>query len=350
MEPSRARTVRELAALVGGELLGDPDREIRGLNGLSEAGPDELSFYGNARYHRQLATTRAGAVLVSEAPAPRAGTTFIRVAQPPLAFARIAQLFHPAPRHPPGVSPKAQVDPAAEVDPTATVMGLCTVASGARVGPRTVLFPGVYLGEDARVGADCLLYPNVVVREGCVLGDRVVVHASAVIGADGFGFAFDPAGPAHVKIPQAGIARVEDDVELGAGTCIDRATFGETVVGRGAKVDNLVQIAHNVKVGPLSILCAQVGISGSSEVGQGAVLAGQVGVVGHIRVGDLAKVGAQSGVAQDVEDGATVSGTPAFAHGDWLRASAALKGLTALSKEVRELRKRLDALEREHDR
>lgn len=349
MESSRARSVGELAALVGGELHGDADRQIVGLSGLAEAGPSELSFLANAKYHPLLATTRAGAVLVKEPVPAREGTSFIQVAHPHLAFARISQLFHPPPRPPAGIDPLAQVHPQARVDPTATVMGLATVGKGARVGARTLLYPGVYVGEGAAVGADCVLHPNVVIREACVLGDRVLVHASAVIGADGFGFAFDPAGPAHVKVPQVGIVRVEDDVEIGAGTCVDRATFGETVVGRGAKIDNLVQIAHNVKVGPLAILCAQVGISGSSEVGQGAVLAGQVGVVGHIKVGDLAKVGAQSGVSKDVEPGATVSGTPAFSHPEWLRASAAFKGLAALSKEVRALRKRLEALEKEQD-
>lgn len=349
MESSRARSVRELAALVGGEVQGDAQREIRGLNGLAEAGPSDLSFYGNAKYHRQLATTRAGAVLVSEPMPPREGTSFIQVPQPHLAFARISQLFHPFPQHPGGVSPRAQVDPSAKVHPTATVMGMATVEKGATVGARTVLYPGVYVGEGATVGEDCVLYPNVVVREACVVGNRCILHAGAVVGADGFGFAFDPSGPAHVKVPQAGIARLEDDVELGANTCVDRATFGETVVGRGAKLDNLVQIAHNVKVGPLAILCAQVGISGSSEVGAGTVLAGQVGLVGHIKVGSMVKVGAQSGVAQDVEDGQTVSGTPAMPHNEWLRASASLKHLNALSKEVRELRRRLEALEKEHD-
>lgn len=349
MEPSRTRTVRELAALVGGEVSGDPDREIRGVSGLSEAGPAELSFYGNPRYRKQLSTTRAGAVLVAEPLPPREGTTFIQVPNPHLAYARIAQHFHPAPVHPAGVSPRAQVDPSASVDPTATVLGLATVEKGAVIGARTVLHPGVYVGEDARVGEDCVLYPNVVVRERCVVGNRCILHPGAVVGADGFGFAFDPSTLTHVKIPQAGIARLEDEVELGANTCVDRATFGETVVGRGAKLDNLVQIAHNVKVGPLAILCAQVGISGTSEVGAGTVLAGQVGVVGHIRVGDRVRVGAQSGVAQDVEDGQSVSGTPAMPHQEWLRASAAIKQLTALTREVRELRKRLSALEKEND-
>jgi UDP-3-O-[3-hydroxymyristoyl] glucosamine N-acyltransferase len=190
----------------------------------------------------------------------------------------------------------------------------------------------------------------VTVREACILGARVILHASSVVGADGFGFAFNAEGeqgPEHYKIPQAGIVRIEDDVEVGACSCIDRATLGETVIGRGTKIDNLVQIAHNVKVGALSLLCAQVGIAGSTEVGMGVILAGQVGVVGHIRVGDMARVGSQSGVAHDVEDGQTVSGSPAVPHKEWLRASAALGQLGDLLKEVRTLRRRVEMLEKE---
>jgi UDP-3-O-[3-hydroxymyristoyl] glucosamine N-acyltransferase len=346
LEP-HARAVRELAAHVGGEVVGDPDRMISSVSGLAEAGPDELSFFGNARYRRELERTKAGAVLVSEPLPAREGTSWIRVDQPHLAFARISQLFHPFAAPNRGVSPRAQVHPEARVHESASVMGLATVERGASIGARTVVFPGAYVGEGARVGADCVLYPNVTVRERCVLGDRVILQPGCVIGSDGFGFAFDAAGPAHVKVPQAGIVRVEDDVELGANTCVDRATFGETVVGRGSKIDNLVQLAHNVKVGPLSIVCAQAGVSGSTELGHGVVLAGQVGVVGHIKLGNLVKVGAGSGVAHDVDDGQTVSGAPAMPHREWLRAMVALKQLPDLLSEVRALRKRVEELEGE---
>jgi len=230
------------------------------------------------------------------------------------------------------------------------VMSGATVERGASVGARSVLFPGVYLGENASVGEDCLLYPNVTVREGCKVGARVVLHAGCVIGADGFGFAFDPSVPAHVKVPQAGVVRIEDDVEVGACSCIDRATFGETVIGRGTKIDNLVQIAHNVKVGELAILCGQVGISGSTEVGSGAVLAGQVGVVGHVRIGSMAKVGAQAGVSNSVPDGATVTGYPAIDHRVWLRSSVAFEHLSELIKDLRELKRRVQALEKKNER
>ena len=350
MQAPTPRRLGELATHVGGELLGDAGLLISGLNGLVEAGPGELSFYGNTRYRKQYDASRASAVLVGRDAAPREGVSLVRVANPHLAFAQISRLFHPLPTYAAGVSPGAHVHPEARVHPDATVMAGATVDKGARVGARTVLFPGVYVGEAAAIGEDCLLYPNVTVREHCVVGARVMLHASCVVGADGFGFAFNPEGargPEHYKVPQAGIVRIEDDVEVGACTTIDRATLGETVIGRGTKIDNLVQIAHNVKVGPLSLLCAQAGVSGSSVLGTGVVRAGQVGVVGHIRVGDMAKVGAQSGVAHDVEDGQTVSGTPAMPHKEWLRASAALGQLGDLLKEVRTLRRRVEMLEKE---
>ncbi|MGA9522319.1 MAG: UDP-3-O-(3-hydroxymyristoyl)glucosamine N-acyltransferase [Myxococcaceae bacterium] len=344
-----SRTLAELARAVGGELLsGDPSLPIRGVNVLSDAGPGDLSFYGNTRYRRALDDTRASAVLINgEPPVSREGLAWVRVGNPHLAFARVSALFHPRPRFAPGIHPQAHIHPEARVHPDATVMAGATVEQGAEIGARAVLFPGVYVGQGARVGEDTVLHPNVVVREACLVGARVILNAGCVIGADGFGFALDLEVPEHFKIPQAGIVRIEDDVEIGACSCVDRATLGETVIGRGTKIDNLVQIAHNVRVGPLSLLCAQVGVSGSSEIGTGVVLAGQVGVVGHIRVGDMVKVGAQSGVAQDVPDGAVVSGTPAFDHREWLRASAAQQQLGSLVRELRQLRRRVDQLEAE---
>jgi UDP-3-O-[3-hydroxymyristoyl] glucosamine N-acyltransferase len=217
------------------------------------------------------------------------------------------------------------------------------------VGERTILHPGVCLGDGARVGDDCVLYANVVVREGCRVGHRVILQPGCVVGSDGFGFAFDMqgeegSGPRHLKVPQAGVAVVEDDVELGANTCVDRGTLGDTVVRRGAKVDNLVQIAHNVVVGPLSLLMAQAGIAGSSELGMGVILAGQAGIVGHLTIGDGARVAAQSGVMHDVEAGATEGGTPSESHADWLKVQAALRRLPELVKQVRRLEKELAQL------
>jgi UDP-3-O-[3-hydroxymyristoyl] glucosamine N-acyltransferase len=339
------RILHELASLVGGQIEGDQSLMIEGLAGLEEAQPGQLSFYGNAKYKKALAATKASAVLVSPDAGPASGHTWVRVKNPHLAFARIAQSFFPPRQHAPGVSPKAEVHPTAQIDPTATVMAFATVEEGARIGPRTVVFGGCFIARGAQVGADTLLYSNVTVAERCVVGDRCIVHASAVVGSDGFGFAFDLETPEHVKIPQTGIVRVEDDVELGACTTIDRATLGETVVGRGTKVDNLVQIAHNVTVGPYSILCAQAGISGSSHLGVGVVLAGQVGVVGHVKLGDRVVIGAQSGVMNDVEGGKNMLGTPAIDHVRRLKEAAAQGKAPEMVKELRELRKRIEALE-----
>ena len=347
----RSFRLAELASLVGAELRGDPDARIVGVNGLAEAQPGEVSFYANPKYRAQLKATRASAVLASaDPPGCPEGAARLLVPNPHLAFAKVSAAFHPERRPPPGIWAGAHVHPEAKVHPEACVMAGAAVDRGASVGARSVLYPGAYVGEGARVGEDCVLHPSASVLKGCVLGARVTMHASAVVGSDGFGYAFDPEGPRgpeHFKIPQAGIVRVEDDVEIGACACIDRATLGETLIGRGTKIDNLVQIAHNVKVGPLSLLCAQAGVAGSAELGTGVVLAGQVGVVGHLRVGDMAKIGAQSGVAQDVPDGAILSGSPAFDHKAWLKSSAAYEQLPELLKEIRALRRRVEALEKE---
>ncbi len=345
--PAPGRSVDELARLVGGVVEGDGTRVITGLSGLEEAGPAQLSFFGNPRYKAAFLATQAGAVLVDESAVPPAGTTVIRVKLPYLAYAKVAQAFFPPKRHAPGISPRAEVHPTAQVHSTATVMAFAVVGPGAVVGEGAVLHPSAYVGENARVGKGSLLYPGAVVADGCVVGERCILHPNAVVGADGFGFAFDPDAVKHEKIPQAGIARLEDDVELGACACVDRAALGETVVGTGTKIDNLVQVAHNVTIGPHSILCAQAGVSGSAKVGAGVVMAGPVGIAGHITIGNLAKLGAQAGVAQDVPDGATLLGAPAIHHTNYLRSAMVFERLPELAKELRGLKKRIDELERE---
>ncbi|MBL8951124.1 MAG: UDP-3-O-(3-hydroxymyristoyl)glucosamine N-acyltransferase [Myxococcaceae bacterium] len=341
-----ARPLKELAAHVGGQIDGDASVQIEGLAPLEAAVPGQLSFFSNSRYKRAFHATKASAVLVADGTVRTNGVTLVKVENPQLAFARLSQLFFPARTYAAGVSSEAVVHAEAHVDPTATVMAGAVVSRGAVVGPRAVLHPGVFVGEGARVGAASVLHANVVVYDRCIVGERCTLHASSVVGADGFGFVLDLEALAHVKIPQAGIARLEDDVELGACSCVDRATLGETVVGRGTKIDNLVQVAHNVRVGPLSIVCAQAGISGSTQLGQGVVLGGQVGVAGHLQIGDLAKVAAQSGVAQDVEAGQTLGGSPAIEAGTWKRAAIVYAQLPELLKELRELKKRVSQLEK----
>jgi UDP-3-O-[3-hydroxymyristoyl] glucosamine N-acyltransferase len=344
-------SLEELARRIGGEVHGDAARPIRGVASLASAGPGQLAFYANKRYRSDLLATRAAAVIVSADDAEQVPRTASRVIaqQPYAAFARASAIFHRDLSLPPGIKAGALVDPTAQVHASAAVSAGAYVGAGASIGARTMLHAGARVLDRAVIGEDCVLWPGAVVRERCILGDRVVLQPNAVVGSDGFGFAFDLEGdghgPMHRKVPQAGIARIEDDVEVGACTCIDRATLGETVIGRGTKIDNLVQVAHNVRVGPLSLLVAQCGISGSTELGQGVILAGQVGVVGHLRIGDGARVGAQSGVTRDLLDGETVSGSPAIAHRDWLRLSAALPRMADLLREVRRLSRRVEELE-----
>jgi len=348
-------SIEEVARTIGADLRGGPGQgaKISGVAPLETAGTSQIAFYANPRYRKELAATRAAAVIVSEDDAAHvpAGSARLVAAQPYVAFAKASALFHRELAVKPGIQPGALVDAIAEVHPTAAVSPGAYVGPGARIGARTTLHPGARVLDGARVGDDCTLWPGAVVRERCIVGNRVVLQPNSVVGSDGFGFAFDldgdGQGPVHRKVPQAGIARVEDDVELGACSCVDRATLGETVIGRGTKIDNLVQIGHNVRIGPLCLIVAQVGISGSTELGQGVVLAGQVGVVGHLKIGDGARAGAQAGVAHDIADGETVTGYPAMPHREWLRMSAALPRVPELLREVRRLQQRVEQLERE---
>jgi UDP-3-O-[3-hydroxymyristoyl] glucosamine N-acyltransferase len=346
-------SLEELARRIGAELRGPGAGGMSGVAPLESAGPSQIAFYANPRYRKELAATRAGAVIVCEDDAAHVPSSAARLVapQPYVAFAKASALFHEELVVEPGIRRGGSIDETAEVHPTAAISPGAYVGPGAKIGAHTTLHAGARVLDFARVGEACVLWPGAVVRERCVLGDRVILQPNAVVGSDGFGFAFDLEGegngPMHRKVPQAGIARVEDDVEVGACSCIDRATLGETVVGRGTKIDNLVQVGHNVRVGPLCLLVAQCGISGSTELGQGVILAGQAGVVGHLRLGDGARVGAQAGVAHDVGEGQTVTGSPAIAHREWLRMSAALPRVPELLRELRKLQQRVEQLEKE---
>jgi UDP-3-O-[3-hydroxymyristoyl] glucosamine N-acyltransferase len=347
-----SHTLGELAAVVGGAAIrGDPDLPITGVSGLSEAAPGEIVFYNNARYREALAATRASAVLVEEASALLVkGPAVMVVADPYLAFAKIAAVFHPPQEFAPGIDPRAIVETGAVVDPTATVMAFCFVSRDSSIGPKAVLFPQVFVGAGARIGAGALLYPQVVVREGCTVGARVILQPGVVVGGDGFGFAYDAKVPEHFKIPQAGIVEIQDEAEIGANSAVDRATFGKTVIGRGSKLDNLVQVGHNVQVGALCLLCGQVGIAGSARLGQGVACGGQVGIANHVRVADGARLAAQSGIKDDLEAGDHM-GSPALPIGEYVRAHLAFRRgaetrrlVLRLEKRIAELEARLEAL------
>ncbi len=339
----------ELAERLGGELIGDPDLQIRGVAGIKDAQAGEITFLGNRRYEEWLAKTGASAVILPREH-PFNGRAGIRVEDPYEAFRAAMELFHceriPIP---PGIHPSAVLGDEVQLGIDVAIGPQVIIGDRTRIGDHTVLFPGVVISADVIVGSRCLVYPNVVIREDVEIGDRVILHAGAVIGDDGFGFLTK--GQTHEKMPQLGRVVIEDDVDIGANTCIDRATTGATVIREGTRIDNLVQVAHNVHVGRNSILCAQVGIAGSAHLGDRVTLGGQVGIIGHIELGDDVMVGAQGGVTKSVPAGAQVSGYPATAHRLALRMYAALRQLPELLKEVERLKKRVAEMEeKEGDR
>jgi len=339
----RSRTLGELAALVGGELRGDPGLPIRGIASLEDAGSGDLSFVTGPRHLRQAEASRASALVV-----PRdldlPGRPVIRVDQPYAAVVTLLHAFHPEPAPTPGIHPTAVVAASARVAPDAAVLALAVVGADSTVDSRAVLHPHVVVGERCRVGEGSVLHAHVVLRGNVEVGRGVVIHAGSVLGADGFGYVFD--GARHVKIPQVGRVVVEDDAEIGANVTIDRATMGDTVIGRGTKIDNLVQIGHNTVVGSDTIIVAQAGISGSCRIGNRVVIGGQVGVADHAAIGDGAQVGSQSGVHGHVPPGAAVLGYPAMPVAEARRAMAAQAHLPELLRTVRVLKRRVAELER----
>ncbi len=330
-------TLRELAEALGGSLEGDGSCEVWRVTSPESAGPGAVCVCATPQALDTARQRGAAAVVVPQG--LRAEGPAVRVADPRLALAVLLELLGPKPRHPRGVHPSAFVHPSAQLGPEVAVGAFAVVEEGATVGARTVLYPFAYVGPHAAVGEDCVLYPHAVVGERVRVGNRVVLHAGCVLGSDGFGFV--PGAQAHRKIPQVGTVVVEDDVEIGACTTVDRATLDETRIGSGTKIDNLVQIAHNVRVGRRCLIAAQCGIAGSVVLEDGVVLAGQVGVGDHVRIGAGAVVLAQSGVTKDVPPGATVYGHPAQPRSDELKEQAARRQLPRLLERVRRLERLL---------
>jgi UDP-3-O-[3-hydroxymyristoyl] glucosamine N-acyltransferase len=331
----------EVVAMVGAKSTrGQTDRMITGLAALETAGPGDLSFLGNAKYRPQVAASRASLILLPAdfADAPPEGRMYVLVDNPSVALARVCARLEAMlwPRPAPGIHASAVVAPGAKVAASATIGPLCVVEAGAEVGERCHLQAQVFVGRGARVGEDCWLMPGAIVAAECELGRRVRLQPGVVIGSDGFGYEF--ADGRHQKVPQIGTVVIGDDVEIGANSTLDRARFSRTVVGEGTKIDNLVQVAHNVVIGRHCILCSQVGISGSVVVEDYAVLAGQVGVGGHITIGKGAKLGGQAGVTSDVEPGAYLNGTPAISY-------QLERRIAVLKQRLPDLFRRVEALE-----
>ncbi|MBN2586809.1 MAG: UDP-3-O-(3-hydroxymyristoyl)glucosamine N-acyltransferase [Candidatus Fermentibacteraceae bacterium] len=322
-----------LAEVLGGELEGpDGETEVSGISTLQNAGHDQICYYGNRAYQKYLTSTKALAVISGER-VETSSRNLIIVESPYLAF-RNALLIFPGetPSGFTGIHPSSVVHPGAEVGEGVTLGPFSSVDECARIGGGSRIGAGTCIGPGARIGEDCLLYPGVSIYHDCVIGNRVIIHSGAVIGSDGFGFVPDPEG--HLKVPQTGIVVIEDDVEIGSGSTIDRAVVGSTVIGRFSKLDNLVHVAHNVLIGPGCLIAAQTGIAGSTIVGTGVTFGGQAGINGHIHIGDRAVIAAQAGVMKDVPAGATVSGYPARSHGTSLRVHAALIDLPEFRRKV----------------
>jgi UDP-3-O-[3-hydroxymyristoyl] glucosamine N-acyltransferase len=335
------RTLGELAVFLEGELQGPADLVIEGIAPIDRATEREITFIAQKRFARLVDQSRAAAFIVAQeyAQLPR---PLIIVPHPYLAYARVATLFASPVRRWPGISDLAYLSQGVMLGQDVSISPLAFIGAGAELGDRVTIMPGCVIGEKVRIGSDSLLYPNVTIRERCTVGARCIIHSGAVIGSDGFGFV--PGNAGHVKIPQLGTVIIEDDVEIGANCTIDRGALGATRVGRGVKIDNLVQLAHNVEVGEYSLLVAQVGISGSTKLGKGVVLAGQVGLTGHIELGDGVQVGAQSGVHHSIPAGQTVSGSPARPHRDWLQHMGHIPKLPDIYRRLKQLEQQVSKL------
>ena len=335
-------SLRQIHELVGGELIGSPDATVTGIASLEQAGPGDLAFLTSERSLKTLQSASIGALLVGRR-LPDFASPQLVVDNPAYAFARVAQNFFVRPARRRGISPEVIRGEKVTIGADASIWPRVTVGDRVTIGARVTLYPGVFIGDDSVIGDDALLYPNVVVREGCRLGARVIVHSGTVIGSDGFGYV--PYQGRHQKIPQLGGVIIEDDVELGANVTVDRATFGNTLIKQGTKIDNLVQIAHNVVVGEHNILVAQVGIAGSTTLGRYVMVGGQAGLADHLQIGDQVMIAAKSGVTRSLEPNQVVSGAPVMAHATFLKAQAVIPQLPELRQRVRDLEERLSTLE-----
>ena len=326
----------DLAVRIGARLVGDGEVVVTGISPIEEAGPGQVTFLSNPKYVRYAKDSKASAIIAREV-VPGAQPAFLLSDNPYFAFACAVEVFHPPARPAPGVSDKAVVEPSARLGRDVAVSPCVVIQEGAEVGDRTVLFPGVCVGKWVSIGPDCLVYPNVVLYHGVKVGSRVILHAGCVIGSDGFGFAPTPDG--YRKIPQVGTVEIEDDVEIGANTTIDRATLGVTRVSRGTKLDNLVQVGHNVVIGRDTVIAALVGIGGSTRIGSRVMIGGQAGLAGHLEVEDGIMLGAKCGVPDTLHasESRTWSGVPAMPHPTWLRMAALLPKLPELFRRVKRL-------------
>ncbi|MDF1543784.1 MAG: UDP-3-O-(3-hydroxymyristoyl)glucosamine N-acyltransferase [bacterium] len=332
-------TLAEIAEKIGADIQGDPSCKINGVAPIQTAGPGDLTFIANKNYYKHLADTTASAVVLSP-DSPECPIPSLRHANPYLKFSETIDLLYPdSDDQPVGVDKSSVVEESVSLDPTCLVGPLCHIKKGTAIGKSTKLISSVFVGKDVTIGDNCLIYPGVRILDSCKIGNNVIIHASTVVGSDGFGYAESPTG--LKKIKQLGWVEIEDNVEIGSNCSIDRGALEATRIGAGTKIDNLVQIAHNVEIGQHCIIISQVGIAGSTKLGNQVVLAGQVGVVGHISIGDGAQVGAQSGVKKDLEGGKKYFGSPAREFLTGARIEAAQAKLPDLLKQISQFKKKL---------
>lgn len=336
------KTVQELAAFLGGTVIGNGDAVIEDVKGLAEAGRQDITFAVDP-YTEYLPQVHAGAVIV-EKEVPAGDNTLIVVENPRLAFSQLLVLFHPRQSVAGGIHPTAIIDDSAVIGKDTAVMAYAVIGKNVKIGDNCTIYPSVFIGDNVTIGSDTTIYPGAVIHENCVLGQRDVIRAHAVIGGEGFGFATE--NGKHTRIPQIGNVEIGDDVEIGACTCIDNATLGSTKVARGTKVDNLVHLGHNVEIGEDCFIIAQTGIAGSTKAGNHVIFAGQTGCTGHITIGDNAVFAGKTGITGNIKGGQIYAGFPARPHMEWSRTQVYLKHLPEMAKTIKALEKKIAELEK----
>lgn len=334
--------LKEIAELLGGTIAGDDDVVIKNIRPIEEAGPGDITFIANMKYLRQLETTKASAILVSPQ-TQAAGKNLVIVDDPYVAFGKLLNIFYPIEHSYKGISKDAYIEEGADVSPAATVFPRSYISKGVKIEKGAVIYPGVFIGSNTRIGENSILYANVTVYKNSLIGKRVILHSGVVVGGDGFGFAAP--GKSNSKIPQVGFVQIDDDVEIGANSTIDRGTLGKTWIGRNVKIDNLVQIAHNVVIGENSVITSQVGISGSTKVGKSVIVGGQAGIVGHINIGDNVMIAAGSGIHKGIESGQIVAGFPQLPYRQWLKVEACRTKLPEMKKTLEEMKRKIAILQ-----
>lgn len=333
--------IKEFAKIVNGNVVGDAEKIITGVAGIADAREGDITFIASPQYNKYLSACKASCVIVKDI-IPDLSIPQIKIENPYFGFAKAIETFYLKTVHPAVISTNAAIAQTARIGSNVSVYSFAVISDHTVVGDNSVIMPGVFIGENTRIGKNCLIYPNVTIRESVTLGDRVIIHAGTVIGSDGYGYVLE--NGEHYKIPQVGGVIIEDDVEIGSNVSIDRATLGNTRIKKGAKIDNLCQIAHNVSIGEKSLIVSQVGIAGSTEIGDFVILGGQVGVGDHTTIESGTRVAGGAGVMNSHLKKGVYSGTPAIPHATWLRAQALFAKLPEMNKKIRELEEKIDRL------